>query len=214
MSSNQQTVYRLAHRRDLTGIVSQCEEIPKPTKHEVLIKIRSVALNYRDIAIATSLYPAPVKDNGIPCSDLAGDVIEVGDAVEKLDVGDKVVAAFDPTVIYGPWRSLGHGLGALTDGVLREYIVLPAVGVVKVGSGEQSYSEWASLVCTGVTSWNALYGNNPLKPGQTVLCLGEMATSTTGTESTNRYRNWRRLDNNTDPRKSRWRYGGYHIFKR
>jgi NADPH:quinone reductase-like Zn-dependent oxidoreductase len=28
-------------------------------------------------------------------------------------------------------------------------------------------------VCTGTTAWNALYGNNPLKPGQTVLFLGE-----------------------------------------
>lgn len=30
----------------------------------------------------------------------------------------------------------------------------------------------AALVCTGVTAWNALYGNIPLKPGQTVLFQG------------------------------------------
>ena len=30
----------------------------------------------------------------------------------------------------------------------------------------------ASLICTGVTAWNALYGNIPLKPGQIVLFQG------------------------------------------
>lgn len=171
---HQQTVYRLAHRKDLSGITLHNEDIPKPTHHEVLIKIRSVALNYRDIAIATSLYPSPVKENGVPCSDLAGDIIEVGPGVQTLSVGDRVVAAFDPTVLYGVRKGLGQGLGGMVDGVLRECMVLPALSVVKVRpDGEWSYGEWASLVCTGVTSWNALFGNNPLKPGQTVLCQGK-----------------------------------------
>lgn len=32
-----------------------------------------------------------------------------------------------------------------------------------------SFAQVAALVCTGTTSWNVLYGNLPLKPGQTVL---------------------------------------------
>lgn len=173
MATKQQTVYRLTHHRDFSGITPQKEDIPTPGNREVLIKIRSVALNYRDIVIATGQYPSPVKDNGVPCSDLSGDVFEIGSGVQNLSIGDKVVAAFDPTILYGPRKGLGQGLGALVDGVLREYIVLPAVAVVKVRKGGQwSYGEWASLVCTGVTSWNALFGNVPLKPGQTVLCQG------------------------------------------
>lgn len=43
---------------------------------EVLsIKIKAVALNYRDIAISTGLYPFPVKTNVVPYSDASGEVL-------------------------------------------------------------------------------------------------------------------------------------------
>jgi NADPH:quinone reductase-like Zn-dependent oxidoreductase len=177
--SKEQTVYRLSHRRSFSGLTPCKEPIPSPSHHEVVIKTRSVALNYRDIAVATSTYPAPCKENGVPCSDAAGDIVSVGAGVQNLSVGDKVVAAFDPTVLYGPRQGFGQGLGAMVDGVLREYVLMPATTVVKVKQdGEQSYGEWASLVCTGVTCWNALYGNVPLKPGQVVLCQGVYGNST------------------------------------
>jgi hypothetical protein len=35
--------------------------------------VRSVALNQRDVAIATSTYPLPVKYQVIPCSDMASE---------------------------------------------------------------------------------------------------------------------------------------------
>jgi NADPH:quinone reductase-like Zn-dependent oxidoreductase len=35
-----------------------------------------------------------------------------------------------------------------------------------------SFVEMASLVCAGVTAWNALFGNVPMKPGQTGLFQG------------------------------------------
>ncbi|KAF2647605.1 NAD(P)-binding protein [Lophiostoma macrostomum CBS 122681] len=178
--SREQIVYRLSHRRDISGITQHQEPIPKASDHEVVMKTRSVALNYRDIAVATSAYPSPCKENGVPCSDAAGDIVSVGPGVQNLSVGDKVVAAFDPTVLYGPRQGFGQGLGAMVDGVLREHVLLPATAVVKVKQhGEQTYGEWASLVCTGVTCWNALYGNVPLKPGQVVLCQGTGGVSIT-----------------------------------
>ena len=81
----------------------------------------------------------------------------------------------------GSRQGVGNGLGGgNVDGVLRQYITLPATSVVKIPEGgDQSFAEWASLVCTGVTSWNALYGNIPMKPGQTVLCQGTGGVSIT-----------------------------------
>ena len=62
-----------------------------------------------------------------------------------------------------------NGQEGPVDGVLREYVTIPAVAAVKFPKDSpQSFSEWSTLVCTGVTAWNALYGNVPLKPGQIV----------------------------------------------
>lgn len=67
-------------------------------------------------------------------------------------------------------KSQQTGLGGPADGVLRVYIAVPVQSVVKIPeSSTLSYAQWASVVCTGVTAKNALYGNLPLKPGQAVL---------------------------------------------
>ncbi|KAK2775455.1 hypothetical protein FQN53_003140 [Emmonsiellopsis sp. PD_33] len=177
-----QTVIRIdGPRTSVRNMKAFKEKIPMPTKHEVLIKVYSVSLNYRDIAIATSHYPFPVKDNVVPCSDAAGVVVEVGENVKNLAKGDRVVGTFDPTNLFGQQMDWLNGQGGPVDGVLREYITLPAIAVVKLPENSpQGFSEWSTLVCTGVTAWNALYGNTPLKPGQIVLCQGTGGVSITG----------------------------------
>ncbi|KAJ5998205.1 hypothetical protein N7522_009865 [Penicillium canescens] len=132
------------------------EPIPTAGKHEVLIAVKSVALNFRDNAIATGKYPFPVKKNVVPGSDAAGDVVETGEGVSRFKLGDK-----------------GNGLGGPVDGVLREYISVPAQAVVKIPENSTlSYAQWASV--------NSLYGNNLLKHGQTVLFQGTGGVSITG----------------------------------
>lgn len=169
----QHTVFRLKHRNGFDGLYQQQEDIPKVTKYEVLVKVRAVSLNFRDIAIITSKYQFPVADNVVPCSDMAGDVEKIGEGVKGLSVGDKVVASFDITNLYGPQRDWENGQGGPIDGVLQQYVVLPASAIVKVPSDSpQTYSQLAAVVCTGTTVWNALYGNLPLRPGQVILCQG------------------------------------------
>jgi len=168
-----QTVIRLTSQGSWENLAQFKEPIPTAGKHEVLIAVKSVALNFRDIAIATGKYPFPVKKNVVPGSDAAGDVVEIGEGVSGFKLGDKVIVAFDPTTLYGPIKNWSNGLGGPVDGVLQEYISVPAQAVVKIPeSSTLSYAQWASVVCTGTTAWNSLYGNNPLKPGQTVLFQG------------------------------------------
>ena len=158
------------------------EEIPTIDKHEVLIKVKSVSLNYRDIAISSNRYPFPVKDNIIPCSDCCGEIVDIADDDNNdLSKGDIVVGNFDLKNLYGPQKNWDHGLGGAVDGVLREYLVLPLSAVTKVPQKSSlTPAQWASVVCTGTTAWNALYGNIPLRPGQTVLFLGTGGVSMTG----------------------------------
>ncbi|KAM0553143.1 hypothetical protein ACHAPJ_007430 [Fusarium lateritium] len=175
-----QTVYRLNKRTSFDDLVALKEPIPEPGAYEVLIKIRSVSLNYRDVGVATSTYPFTVKDNVVPCSDLAGDVAGLGANVEGFSIGDKVIAAFDLKTLYGPVKDWNHGLGGPKDGVLRQYITLPSSALVSVGETRLSYPQLSSLVVTATTAWNSLFGNIPIKPGQTVLFLGTGGVSITG----------------------------------
>ncbi|KAF2994786.1 hypothetical protein E8E13_000498 [Curvularia kusanoi] len=178
---SQQQVFRLPQRTSPHDIQAYKEEVPTPSSSEVLIKIKNVALNYRDFAVATGKYPFPVKENVIPGSDLSGEIVSVGGHVDNFAPGDKVIASFDLKALYGPIPDWLHSLGGCYDGVLREYITLPSSAIVKVPSDTQlSFAQLSALVCTGTTAWNALYGNTPLKPGQTVLFLGTGGVSVTG----------------------------------
>jgi NADPH:quinone reductase-like Zn-dependent oxidoreductase len=53
---------------------------------DVLIKVHAVSLNYRDINILRGTNPWGVKDDGIPASDAAGEVVGVGEEVEGFEV--------------------------------------------------------------------------------------------------------------------------------
>ena len=142
------------------------------------MKIRGISLNYRDIVIANGTYPFPVREGVIPCSDGAGEVIEVGSSVQGLKVGDHVIGIFDESNMYGPQLDWQHGRGGAVDGMLRNYIALPESTVVKITKhSKMTFLQAASLACTGTTAWNALYGNVPLKPGQTVLFQGHRLNS-------------------------------------
>ncbi|KAL2857081.1 NAD(P)-binding protein [Aspergillus pseudoustus] len=182
---SQQTVFRFPTRTSFSDLTTNKEKIPTPASHEVLIKVRAVSLNSRDCQIATSAYPFPIKDNVIPGSDAAGDIVALGDAVREffpdLAEGDRVLTCFDQNRDYGPAKDVvAFQNGGGRDGVMAQYIVRAASAVVKVPRGAvQSYSELASLVCTGVTAWNALYGNVKLVPGQAVLVQGTGGTSMT-----------------------------------
>jgi NADPH:quinone reductase-like Zn-dependent oxidoreductase len=93
--------------------------------------------------------------------------------------GDRVISNFDSTHLYGPSRNWSNGLGGPVDGMLTQYKALPYFSLVKIPN-HLSYEQAASLVCTGTTTWNALHGNNPLLPGQTVLFQGTGGVSLTG----------------------------------
>lgn len=103
MPFQKEKVYRLTNRNSFDDLKIFEEEIPSINEREVLVRIWSVALNHRDIDVATSKYPFFMKDQVIPCSDAAGEIVEIGSAVTKdLAKGDRVVCAFDPSHLYGP----------------------------------------------------------------------------------------------------------------
>ncbi|KAI1291632.1 GroES-like protein [Xylaria venustula] len=182
MSPTEQTVFRLTAYNGPENLQAFREPVPKPGAGEVLVKVRSVALNFRDVAISRSTYPVPVKDNVIPGCDMAGEVVAVGPTTEiskpDLVVGDAVLAPIAPSYLYGTDErpdAVEYAWSAGNqDGLLREYIAIPAHSLIKLPPCKvpRDFVRWAATPCTVSTVWNGFYGNAPLKPGDTVLVLG------------------------------------------
>lgn len=74
-----------------------------------------------------------------------------------------------------------NGQGAAIAGTLRQYAVYSASSLVKISEEcDLSYVELSTLVCAGVTAWNALVGNAQLQPDQIVLFLSTGGVSIMG----------------------------------
>ena len=152
---------------------------PAPGPGEVLIRVRACSINYRDFSVATGKYfGGALQAPAVPLSDGAGEVAAVGgEGMTAFKEGDRVQSSFFPHWIDGP-PVLGGALGdGHSPGMLAEYVVLPASGVVPMARS-LSFAEAACLPCAGVTAWNALYeGPRALLPGMRVLVLGSGGVS-------------------------------------
>jgi NADPH:quinone reductase-like Zn-dependent oxidoreductase len=145
---------------------------PEPGPREVLVKVRAVSFDYRDLLLLKGLYNPKMALPRIPCSDGAGDVVALGAAVTRWKVGDRVAAIFMQNWLDGPLTPLKArgALGGDIDGMLTQYIALNENGLVEIPE-HLSYQEAATLPCAAVTAWNALEAGN-VKPGDTVLIQG------------------------------------------
>src|SRR5690606_25797121 len=79
------------------GYRLELAEVPRPTAgpNEVLVRVRATSLNRRDLLMLGGRYGrGGVVPGGIPLSDGAGEVIEVGPGVTRFRVGDRVAGIF------------------------------------------------------------------------------------------------------------------------
>lgn len=148
---------------------------PSPGPHQVVVRVKAVSLNYRDLLMVRGHYdprqPLPL----IPCSDGAGEVVKVGDLVTKVKVGDRVASSF-----FQAWPSrpvprdkaaIRSTLGGPLDGMLAEEVCLEEGGVVLAPEG-MSDEAVATLPCAAVTAWSALVSQGGLQAGDTLLVQG------------------------------------------
>ena len=75
---------------------------PTPEAGEVLVKVRAISFNYRDLLMVKGLYNPKLKLPRIPCSDGAGEVVAVGEGVTAWKPGDRVAAIFMQNWLDGP----------------------------------------------------------------------------------------------------------------
>ncbi|MCB1739856.1 MAG: NAD(P)-dependent alcohol dehydrogenase [Gammaproteobacteria bacterium] len=145
---------------------------PRPGENEVLVRIRAASLNYRDLVIARGSY-AQMQLPIIPLSDASGEVVEVGSAVKRFAVGDRVCPHYIMDWVSGPPAAdtARRRLGGPTDGVLAEYVCLPQHALVRAPAN-LSHVQSATLPIAALTAWQALFVRASLTPGQTLLTQG------------------------------------------
>ncbi len=130
------------------------EDIPSlsPKKGEVVVAVKSCALNFPDTLIIQGLYqfkpPLPFS----PGSDIAGVVKEVGEGVTHLKVGDEV-------------------LGLVPHGGFAEEVLAPADWVFPKPEGMSFVNAAAFMMAYG-TSYHALKDRANMQKGETLLVLG------------------------------------------
>jgi NADPH:quinone reductase-like Zn-dependent oxidoreductase len=159
--------------------VLRYEDIPDPQlrKDQVLVRVRACAMNHLDLWVRQGIPKVPLPH--ILGSDVAGEVVEIGEYVSAFKVGQRVLLA--PMHYCGHCEKCAAGLqnqcreftvlGNAVDGGNCELIAAPATNVIPFPDS-LDFNQAASVPLVFVTGWHMLVGRAQIKPGQTVLVIG------------------------------------------
>jgi NADPH:quinone reductase-like Zn-dependent oxidoreductase len=150
---------------------------PQPRKDQVLVRVRACALNHLDAWVRKGL--PGVKLPHILGSDIAGEVVEIGEYVTGIKTGQRVLLA--------PMHFCGHctkclaglqnqcreftALGNAVDGGNCELIAVSRMNVFPIPDS-LDFNEAASVPLVFLTAWHMLVSRAGIRPGLTVLVLG------------------------------------------
>ncbi len=159
-----------------TLLPATAEDPGQPGPGQIRVKLAASSLNYHDFAVVTGMIPAAA--GRIPMSDGAGMVEAVGAGITQFKPGDLVVSTFFPEWIDGsPPATAFRGVpGDGIDGYAVEAVVTSELSFTRVPSGYTA-AEAATLTCAGLTAWRALFVDNAVQPGSTVLIQGSGGVS-------------------------------------
>ena len=155
--------------------------VSEPGTGEVMIRVRAVSLNYRDLLVVQGKYNPRLKLPRVPISDGAGEVVSVGAEVTAWKPGDRVVVPFFPAWLDGELTpdKAASALGGDVDGLLREFAIVRADALLPLPP-HLSFEQAATLPCAAVTAWNGLFVSGNLQPGRTLLLQGTGGVSLFG----------------------------------
>lgn len=125
-------------------------EIPDlvPGAHEVLVENAAVGVNFIDCYQRSGLYPLPLP--GCPGVEAVGTVLARGDAVDSVEVGQRVM-----------WFSR-------VGGAYASHSLVPAANAMPVPNGIADETA-ASFINKGLTAWYLLHRSGPVKAGDQAL---------------------------------------------
>ncbi len=159
-------------------------ETPRPRGSEVLVRVRASGVCHTDLHIWEGHYgPIRVEERGVRFPlimghEIAGEVAEVGDQVEGVSKGDRVVVY--PWIGDGVCKACLTGnenlcvrgtkpLGILRPGGYAEYVLVPNPRYLVKTNADLVKS--APMACAGITAYNAVK-KAELSPGDTAMIIG------------------------------------------
>jgi NADPH:quinone reductase-like Zn-dependent oxidoreductase len=122
---------------------------PRPGPGQVRVRVRAAGVNFADLLARVGLYPEAPKPPCVVGYEIAGEVESLGDGVEGLAVGDRVMGGCR----FGAYAELAV---ADTDAL----VALPA---------EWSFAEGAAMPVAYATAYAALIRYGSLHAGERVL---------------------------------------------
>jgi NADPH2:quinone reductase len=125
---------------------------PVPAPHQVLIKVAAAGISRPDLMQRQGLYPAPAGASPILGLEVAGTVVEIGNAVSGFNIGDQVCAL-------------------VNGGGYSEYCLASAVCCLPIPKGF-SFIQAAALPETFFTVWSNVFNRGGLQAGESVLIHG------------------------------------------
>ena len=132
-------------------------DVPTPAiaRDEILVKIKSAAVNHLDLvkASGTARQILPIDLPWIPGHEFSGVVEQTGSDVAAYAPGDAVFAANE------------------TGGAYAEYLAVKPAAMARKPSN-LSFEEAASVPVASQTAWQGLFTHGHLEKGQTILIHG------------------------------------------
>jgi NADPH:quinone reductase-like Zn-dependent oxidoreductase len=159
--------------------VLRYEDIPDPLarKDQVLVRVRACGMNHLDLWVRKGL--PGVNLPHVLGSDIAGEIVEVGDYIKSFTCGQRVLLV--PLHFCNHCEQCLAGrqnmcreftvLGNGVDGGNCELIAAGEASVIPIPD-ELSFRDAASVPLVFLTAFHMLTGRAALRPGQTVLVLG------------------------------------------
>jgi NADPH:quinone reductase-like Zn-dependent oxidoreductase len=132
-------------------------DVPTPTiaRDEILVKIKSTAVNHLDLVKASGALRQilPIDLPWVPGHEFSGVVEQIGNDVAGYAPGDAVFAANE------------------TGGAYAEYLAVKPAATARKPSN-LSFEEAASVPVAAQTAWQGLFTHGHLEKGQTILIHG------------------------------------------
>lgn len=138
--------------------VIEITEVVKPqaVADKVLVRVRAAGINRADVLQRKGNYPAPPGAlSDVPGLEFAGEVVEVGDEVQRWKAGQRV-------------------FGITGGGAQSEYIVAPENHLAEIPAN-LNYTEAASVPEAFITAHDALTTNGHIRTGEYV-CVHAVAS--------------------------------------
>jgi alcohol dehydrogenase len=159
--------------RDVITIEEDYPE-PSPSTGWVKLRVRACALNYHDIFSRRGMPGISLPLPLIIGSDIAGEIVELGEGVSGWSIGERVLVDPEP-IAEMDFKFVGEQL----DGGRAEFCCVHAAQLVRIPESV-SFQQAAALPLAYATAFRMMITRGQIKQGEKVLILGASGGVGTG----------------------------------